>query len=146
MEIARRRWLPVHASTPDAGTAQSLTTSFVTLGAQFQVAEAGQLSLKMRHTATAAGQTLTLRVAVSDDPIETAEADSVWHTVGAQNNASGALTEEGWEYAGTASTAAATTGLVPLNFPVVAKKARVQVKGSAALGTALATVAFLPLI
>jgi hypothetical protein len=142
---SRITWLPKHATEPNVGAAQTLTSSYVTLGGQFQVSDEGQLSIKMRHTATAGSQVLDYIVEESDDDIEVTEGDSVWHSVGGQTNSGGALTEEGWVYSGAASSGAVTRGLVSLVVPLIAKKARIRVKSSANAGQALATIAFLPI-
>lgn len=145
-DFARRRWLPQHPTTPDAGAAQSLTSSYVTLGSQFDVASAGQLSIKMRHKATAGAQTMSFILYESDDGMDVAEEDSVWHRVGMQTDTAGALAEEQFEYTSNAAADTNWRGMVSLVLPIVAKKMRIQVKSASNLGQALASIGFLPIV
>ena len=126
----------------------NLTQDYQTIHEQFAIAHAGQLSVKMRHYPTASSQTMTMRVQVSDDDMDTAEASSEWHDVGSQDNGGGdpsTLSEESHEYA-KASAGSSQENWVPYDFPTTAQKARVQAKCSVVLGRAAATVGLVPIV
>lgn len=117
----------------------TLTTSYQTIGGQIAIAHAGRMGLKIVHDPTASSQILTVTMEVSDDPLDTPEASSVWHPIGAQTNTAGALAQEVWEYAKT-SASSDVEYWVPLRYEEVAQKARVRAKCSAALGTVTGSI------
>ena len=139
--IARNFWLPINTVANSNPTAQNLTASYVILGAQVDISAYDSLSIKMRHTATGAGKTMSFKVYCSDDDTSVADGSSVWHQIGEQDNTGGALIEQGWEYTGNASTGAGTAGLVALDFDNLGyKKMKIMVKGSDASGSCYASV------
>lgn len=139
--IIRNLWLPENAVANANPTAQNLTASYVILGAQMDITGYEALSIKMRHTATGAGKTMSFKVYASDDEMSVEDASSVWHQLGGQENVAGALTEEPWEYTGDAATGAGTHGLCPLDFDNLGyKKMKLMVKGSDASGSCLASI------
>lgn len=108
---------------------QTLTTSARTLGKQFSIAHAGQLSLKPVHKAYAAGETPTVYIEVSDDPIGTAEASSLWHPIGVQESPGGAVAEiqeSEYQYDLNISTTTTDETATPLRYTAVSQKARVR--------------------
>lgn len=145
--LVRRLYQPVAAK--DLPDPQTLTASFATLGTQFAIAHASQISVKMRYLRdgkAAGSRKLTYKVQCSDDSLDVAEADSVWHDVGDQDNTSGVLTEQPFTYEKTVD--ADDVYLVPFQFASVAQKCRIQVKedGAANFGEAQATVGLLRLV
>ena len=82
----------------------------------------------------------------SDDGMDVAEEDSVWHRVGMQTDTAGALAEEQFEYTSNAAADTNWRGMVSLVLPIVAKKMRIQVKSASNLGQALASIGFLPIV
>lgn len=122
---------------------QNLTQSFATLGEQFSIAHAGQMSLKMVHKAQATTQTMTYYMETSDDPISTTEANSIWHPIGAQDSAGGSpsvLTDEDYQVTTVAATATTDSPKVPLRYTDTAQKARIRVKGNVVAGRCKATL------
>lgn len=112
---------------------QTLTSSYATIGQQFSVAHAGQLSVKPIHKATASGEQVSLYVEVSDDPIGTAEASSDWHRIGIQESSGGSsadITESEYEYDLNAATDANDNPAVPLRYTTVSQKARIRAKST----------------
>lgn len=136
------------ASDEEVGAAalgyQTLTTSFSTLGRQFSIAHAGQMSLKMVHKARASGKTMTYYIEVSDDKIDVAEGSSTWHPIGAQDNAGGSpavLTDEDYQITTPSSADTSDDERVPLRYTDTAMKARILVKGSEYGGRCKSTLA-----
>ncbi|MBX4215332.1 DUF3383 domain-containing protein [Candidatus Parcubacteria bacterium] len=122
---------------------QTLTNSFATLGEQFAIAHAGQLSIKFVHKAQASTQQVTAYLEVSDDSIGTAEASSNWHPIGVQDASGGAtsvLTEEEYQYQLNVATDTADNFATPLRYTDVAQKARIRVKANVSAGFIKASV------
>jgi len=123
---------------------QTLTGSFATLGEQFTIAHAGQMSLKMVHKAQATtnSPTVTYYMETSDDPIKTAETDSVWHPIGGQDSVGGSpsvLTNEDYQVTSAAATGTSDIPQVPLRYTDTAQKARVRIKSNVVSGRAKAS-------
>lgn len=116
---------------------QTLTNDFATLGSQFAISHAGQMSLKLVHKAQASTQQVTAYMEVSDSPISTAEADSIWHPIGAQDASGGGtslLTEEEYQYTLNVATGTSDNPSTPLRYTDTAVKARIRVKANVAAG------------
>lgn len=130
------------------GYANITSTSFFTLYMPFSVAHAGRVSVKARYLPQASGQTMTYKVDVTDDDFSVAEADALWHNMGAQDNPGGTtatLTQENFQYPLTSSGTSEET-MVPLTFDdIIAQRARIQIKGSVPMGRVRFSVGLAPL-
>lgn len=146
--LVRRLYQPV--TDKDLPNPQTLTASYVTLGGQFAIGHASQMSIGLLYTPAAlvtGSRKLSVQVQVSYDPIGTSEANSKWHTVGDQDNSGGTLTEEAQTYE-ISRTATGEYLAVPWQMSMVAIKARLRVKedGSSSFGTAQAEIGLLRLV
>lgn len=118
-------------------TAQTLTASAATLGAQFSIAHAGQLSIDLIYTPAANTRNLSYYIEVSPDDLTVAEGSSNWFQLGQYTNSSGTWTKEAATYTLAGATLSTAYPNVPVEVPTAHQKARVRVleDGVATFGT-----------